>query len=136
MDPTYREILTLATRYKDAAIQLGCASPKQAGLPLRLLALRSIGFYLDGLLLAKGFDHATIRGLEQDLAERSRIAVDIGLVLRKRTAAHLFILSSSGECRIITHGLALGPLSQINRVMATLDEVSRKVPTVLRASVE
>ena len=40
---------------------------------------------------------ATIHDLKHDLGERARMAVDAGLVLRKRTVAYLVALSANKE---------------------------------------
>ncbi|TWB45570.1 hypothetical protein FBZ98_11540 [Rhizobium sp. ERR 922] len=130
-----RGILNLAAQYRDAANALGEGVSNLNHLPRRLLALHSIELYLDALLLANGLDRETVCGFERDLNARTRIAMDIGLVLRKRTAAHLATLPSSREYLAVSYGSeTTATLSQINRVMATLDEVSLKVRRMLRGS--
>ncbi len=129
-----RDIMALAAQYKDAAVKLGEVSPKLSHIPRRLLALHSIELYLNALLLAKGMDHKTLRGFQHDLAERTRIAREAGLVLRKRTEAHLATLSVSREYLVIRYGPELiATLSQVSRVMATLDELSQKVRKMLKS---
>ncbi|MBB3386670.1 hypothetical protein ACK83U_19305 (plasmid) [Rhizobium sp. WW22] len=128
-----RGILNLAARYRDAANTLGEGLSKPNHLPRRLLALHSIKLYLDALLLANGLNRQTICSFEGNLNERTRVAMDLGLVLRKRTAAHLATLSSSREYLAVSYGSeTTATLSQMNRVMATLDEVSLKVRKMLR----
>ncbi|WP_245300444.1 hypothetical protein [Rhizobium sp. YK2] len=128
-----RGILDLASRYRDAASTLGKGVSKLNHIPQRLLALHSIELYLDALLLANGLEHETIGSFEHDFNERTRVAMDIGLVLRKRTAAHLATLSSSREYLAVSYGPeTTATLSQMNRVMATLDELSLKVRKMLR----
>ena len=130
-----RDIVALATQYRDAAVKLGEGVSKPNHIPRRLLALHSIELYLNALLLAKGVNHKTIRGFEHDLGERTRIAVNAGLVLRSRTAEHMATLSANREYIVIRYGpVRTAKLSQINRVMATLDELSRKVRRMLRAA--
>ncbi len=132
-EPSIRDTLALAAQYRDAAVKLGATSTKPAHLPVHLLALHSVELYLDALLLAKGLDHKTIRGFQHDLGERSRVAIDAGLVLRTRTAAHLATLSYTKEYDAVRYGpRQASKFSQVNRVMATLDEVSQKVRRVLR----
>ncbi|MBW0368393.1 hypothetical protein KXJ81_19295 [Ensifer adhaerens] len=132
-EPSVRDTLALAAQYRDAAVKLGATLPKLAHLPVHLLALHSVELYLDALLLAKGLDHKTIRGLQHDLGERSRVAIDAGLVLRKRTAAHLVTLYSTREYDTVRYGpTRAATFSQVNRVMATLDEISQKVRRMLR----
>ncbi|OEC96944.1 hypothetical protein A9Z06_28185 [Rhizobium sp. YK2] len=126
-------MLDLASRYRDAASTLGKGVSKLNHIPQRLLALHSIELYLDALLLANGLEHETIGSFEHDFNERTRVAMDIGLVLRKRTAAHLATLSSSREYLAVSYGPeTTATLSQMNRVMATLDELSLKVRKMLR----
>ena len=128
-----RGILDLAAQYRDAANTLGEGVSKPNHLPRRLLALHSIELYLDALLLANGLDRETICGFERDLNKRTGIAMDTGLVLRKRTAAHLATLSSSREYLAASYGPeTTATLSQMNRVMATLDELSLKVRKMLK----
>ncbi|WP_234896035.1 hypothetical protein [Sinorhizobium medicae] len=130
-----QDILALARQYRDAAITLGEGVSKHNHIPRRLLALHSIELYLYALLLAKGVDHETIRGFPHDFGERTRRASEAGLVLRKRTAAHLATLSASREYLVIRYGpVPTAKLSQINRVMATLDELSQKVRKMLAAA--
>ncbi|MBB3289027.1 MULTISPECIES: hypothetical protein [unclassified Rhizobium] len=131
-----RDILNLATQYQDAANKLGKGSSKPSHLPLRLLSLHAIELYLNAFLLAKGVEAATIRSLRHDLSQRSRIASEAGLVLRKRTMAHLAALYSSNEYHVSRYAPErASTLSQVTRVLATLDELSRKVRKILRVGV-
>ncbi len=128
-------ILDLAARYQDAAGRLGEGLSKSNHLPSRLLAYHATELYLDAFLLAKGVDPITIHGFRHDLGQRTRMASEAGLVLRKRTVVHLIILSASGEYHIIRYAPErASTLSPLTRVMATLDELSRKVRKILRAS--
>ncbi|WP_234851617.1 hypothetical protein [Sinorhizobium meliloti] len=129
-----RDILNLAAQYRAAAAKVGESPSRGKHLPQRLLALHAIELYLDALLQAKGHDHKTIREFQHDPGERARIAVAEGLVLRKRTLTHLATLSSSTEYLVVKYAPELNStLSQVNRVMATLEEISRKVRKVVRA---
>jgi hypothetical protein len=126
-------ILNLAKQYQDAAGKLGEGSSKPNQTPRRLLALHAMELYLNAFLLAKGVNPTTIRGFQHDLGERARLASDAGLALRKRTVAHLAMLSASNEYHIIRYAPELtSTLPQVNRVMATVDELSRKVRKALR----
>ena len=61
------------------------------------------------------------------------MAVDAGLVLRKRTVAYLVALSANKEYCVTRYVPDITPaLWQVNRVGATLDELSRKVRNLLR----
>jgi hypothetical protein len=140
--PTYpgktagvRGILNLAMQYQDAASKLGEGSSKPNRAPQRLLALHAMELYLNAFLLAKGVNPTTIRGFQHDLGERARTASHAGLVLRKRTVAHLATLSASNEYHALRYAPELmSTLSQVNRVMATVDELARKVRKALRES--
>ncbi|KAA1184873.1 hypothetical protein FP026_03385 [Rhizobium tropici] len=128
-------ILNLATQYQDAARKLGEGSSKLNPASQRLLALHAMELYLNAFLLAKGVDPTTICGFRHDLDQRTRIASEAGLVLRKRTLAHLATLSADNEYHIIRYaGEHASTLSQLNRVMATVDELSRKVRKALRVT--
>nr|QCL09986.1 hypothetical protein pC5.8d_682 [Rhizobium rhizogenes] len=130
-----RDILNLAKQYQDAANKLGGSSPKPNQAPQRLLALHAVELYLNAFLLAKGVNSTTICGFRHDLGERARMASEAGLVLRKRTVAHLATLSASNEYHVVSYAPELtSRLPQVNRVIATVDELSRKVRKALRAS--
>ncbi|MQB45859.1 hypothetical protein DXT94_28460 [Rhizobium sp. ICMP 5592] len=130
-----RDILNLAKQYQDAANKLGEGSSKLNQAPRRLLALHAMELYLNAFLIAKGVDPTTIRGFRRDLGERARLASDAGLVLRKRTVVHLATLSASNEYDVVSYAPELtSTLSQVNRVIATVDELSRKVRKALRVS--
>ncbi|NTF65796.1 hypothetical protein G6L91_30330 [Agrobacterium rhizogenes] len=130
-----RGILNLAKQYQDATAKLSEGSSKPNQAPRRLLALHAMELYLNAFLVAKGVNPTTICGFQHDLGERARIASEAGLVLRKRTVTHLRMLSASREYHVVRYVAELTPtLSQVNRVMATVDELSRKVRKALRAS--
>lgn len=128
-----RGILNLAMQYQNAAGKLGEGSSKPNHLPRRLLALHAMELYLNAFLLAKGVNPTTIRGVRHDLVERAHVASQAGLVLRRRTVSHLATLSANNEYHIIRYAPELSStLSQVTRVMATVDELSRKVRKALR----
>lgn len=127
-----QDLLSLASQYRAAAFKLEVAPPPTQ-LPQRLLALHAIELYLDALLRVKGIEEQPIGTFRHDLGERARIAVSTGLVLRNRTLAHLQTLSSATEYVVVRYDPKLtSTLSQLNRVMATLEEVSRKVSKMMR----
>ena len=70
--------------------------------------------------------------MQHDLALRAVIATSNGLQLRARSAAHLKSLAAQREYLVIRYGPELaGTTSKINRMVATLDEVARKVTRLL-----
>lgn len=129
------DILELAGHYRMAAKLLGEHAPRGKQLshaPRRLLALHSIELHLNAYLITRGYDSKSLRGLQHDVSERARIAIDAGLLLRKRTEQHLATLSSSREYLVTRYGPEMNAtLSQVNRVMATLDELSLKIGKIL-----
>lgn len=129
------DIFDLAGHYRAAAALLEEHAPRGrqiSHVPRRFLALHSIELYLNAFLLAKGHDHKAVRSLRHDIGESSRLAIDAGLILRKRTARHLETLSENREYLVTRYGPEMTPtLSQANRVMATLDELSQKVGRIV-----
>lgn len=125
------EMNRLADFYRDAAhrssgsIQLG--DPISAG-PMRLLAIHSVELNLSAYLLLKGLSWPSIRKLGHDLSARLECAVGMGLVLRERTLAHIRAMERDREYLVARYGPdCLSTASQMNRLLATLEEVARKV---------
>lgn len=121
----------LADFYRDAAhrssgsIQMG--DPLSAG-PMRLLAIHSIELNLSAFLLLQGSTWAAIRKMGHDLAARLECATGRGLVLRERTAAHIRAIARDREYLVARYGPdCLSTASQLNKLLATLEEVARKV---------
>ena len=129
------DLLALATHYERAADILREQRRKGEPLslaPFRLTAIHSIELYLSAFLLAKGMDTTEVRGMQHDLGARSTRAKELGLVLRRRTAEHLDHLAEIREYLAARYGPELiRELSQVNRLAATLDEVSAKVRAAL-----
>lgn len=121
----------LADFYRDAAhrssgsIQNG--DPLSAG-PMRLLAIHSIELNLSAYLLLHGVTWAEVRKMGHDLVARLDCAEGKGLVLRARTAAHIGAMARDREYLVARYGPdCLSTASQMNRLLATLEEVARKV---------
>lgn len=121
----------LADAYRDAALLLLAAGQRRKPLtraPFRLSAIQAIELYFNAHLLAHGHDPAEIRKLQHDLGARTELAAAAGLKLRQKTTAHLKSLHRNREYLVTRYGPELASqTSQINRLTATLDEVSRKV---------
>ncbi len=96
--------------------------------PFRLAAIHALELYLNALLRHEGHAPPEIRGLQHDLALRSELVQQSGLTLRKRTAAaHLEALAKTREYLVTRYDPELvKAASHINRLMATLEEVSQK----------
>ena len=75
-----------------------------------------------------GLDPSQVRGLQHDLDARAQRALASGLALRGRTAAHLTAMARGREYVVARYGTdQASTLSQINRLQATLEEISAKV---------
>jgi len=125
-------IWDLAQHYRAAAHLLmdqGRKGNPLSRAPCRLVAIQAIELYLNVFLLAAGVEKKAVRGLQHDLSERSARATKAGLTLRRKTADHLAQITASREYLTARYGPEMTTtLSQINRLMATLDELAKKVP--------
>lgn len=130
-DASAEQVLALAEEYRSAAHHLllrGERGNPATWAPARLLALQAIELQLNGLLLHRGIEAGAIRALQHDLARRCALASACGIVLRKRTADHLRALHEGREYLTTRYAPECATSwSRINRLMATLDEVSSKV---------
>ena len=129
------EIVHLAREYQMAARTLLLNARRGKPLsraPARLCAIHAIELYLNAFLLSLGDTPEKIRSRRHDLAERARLALDNGLQLRKKTAEHLIRLSQDREYLVSRYGPELAStLSEVNRLIATLEEVAKKVQGVV-----
>lgn len=132
---TPRQVFDLAEEYRKAShalLQLGRPGKPLTRAPFRLTAVHAIELYLNALLLQRGHAPNQIRGLQHDLWARAELATAAGLLLRKRTAAHLRSLSRSREYLVTRYGPEMvATVSQTNRLTATLDEVAKKVAAMM-----
>jgi hypothetical protein len=132
---TPAQVLSLAEEYRQAALSLLPAGRRGQPLsraPYRLVAIHSLELHLNALLLATGHPMAKVRGLQHDFATRTELAIAAGLKLRGRTILHLRGLSETREYVITRYDPHLSAASQLNRLAATLDEVAKKVTTLVR----
>ncbi|MEO1701318.1 MAG: hypothetical protein AAFR71_04630 [Pseudomonadota bacterium] len=126
-----RALISLADHYRTAADHLyearvgkGLASMA----PIRLCALHAIELYLSAYVVASGFPAKPLRACGHDLALRATYAKGAGLNLRARTFDHLAELTESREYLLSRYAPSLiSSTSQINRLLATLKEVSQNV---------
>ena len=130
------EIQALADEYRKAASILrpsGTRGKPISHAPMRLVAIQAIELYLNALLLSGGHSPADVRGTQHDLARKKELATQCGLVLRAKTAAHLCDLMERREYLVSRYGPELASsVSQINRLLATLDEVGDKISKIIR----
>lgn len=95
--------------------------------PFRLTAVQAIELYLTAFLLHRGYSTIEVRRMGHHLGLRAEAAAAVGLQLRKRTHEHLVSLSASREYLITRYcPEGLDSASQINRLTATLTEVTHK----------
>lgn len=132
------ELRALADEYRHAAhllLQLGRPGKPLSRAPLRLAAIHAIELYLNALLLHRGHAPAAIRGLQHDLPARAALTREAGLHLRLKTRDHVEALGRNREYLASRYAPEQGAsLSEVNRLMATLDEVARKVGDRLDAA--
>ena len=129
------EVCSLAAEYRLAAQSLLRSARKGKPLsraPSRLCAIHAIELYLNAFFLHFGESPEQVRSRQHNLAERAQAALERGLILRKKTAEHLARMTRDREYLATRYGPELATsLSEVNRLMATLDEVGSKVTAVL-----
>lgn len=134
-EATFEQFVGLADQYLAAAHSLLSQISRKSSLssaPARLCAIHAVEMYLNAFLLFHGSDHRQVRGLRHDLAQRAVMATEKGLRLRVRTQAHLLKIHDQREYLIVRYGPEqAGGLSELNRMFATLNEISMKVRTAL-----
>ena len=127
---TAAEVVALANEYRIAAqllVQNGRPGEARSRAPFRMVAIHAVELYLNAFLLRSGHSAGEVRGLQHNLAARADLAVEVGLVLRKRTREHLHAMSQSREFLVTRYVPSGTSLSEINRLQATLTEVAQKV---------
>ncbi|MDR6790226.1 hypothetical protein J2Y58_003606 [Sphingomonas sp. BE138] len=134
------QILSLAHDYHNSCTHLMMrfeGEEPQTLAPARLLAIHAIELYLNALMLDAGDTPQMVRGLQHDLAGRAKRAIECGLALRPKTAGHLARLTSGKEYVAARYGPELvGSQSELNRLTATLKEVSERVSAIVAANTE
>jgi hypothetical protein len=131
------ELRLLAEEYRVAAHalrQLGRPGEPWSRAPFRLLAIHAIELYLNALLLHRGREPRQVRSLQHDMAKRAELARGAGLRLRSKTAGHLAALGHNREYLVTRYEPEPQGASELNRLVATLDEVAIKVTAELEPS--
>lgn len=128
---TAGQILHLARAYHDAAQSLwegGCRKHTIARAPLHLTAIHAIELYLNALLVHTDMEPAKVRAFKHCLENRADQAIQVGLKLGTKTRAHLVSMSDNREYLVVRYEPDLKEtMSNISRLMATLNEVSKEV---------
>jgi hypothetical protein len=128
---TAGQVFLLAEEYRMAAmllLPLGRTGEPLSLAPCRFLAIHAIELYLNSLMLHAGCEPSVIRGLQHDFSARAKLAAENGLILRKRTAEHLSAMVGNREHVAMRYGAeASSVTSELNRLMATLEELADKI---------
>jgi hypothetical protein len=132
---TIGQFIGLADEYCVAAYSLlsqcNRTSPSSSA-PARLCAIHAVEMYLNAFLIFHGMTPAAVRGLQHNLAERAAAAARKGLSLRSKTQAHLLRIHDQREYLVVRYGPEqVRGLSELNRMFATLKEVSTKVRSAI-----
>lgn len=132
------DVHRLAEAYRDAAYRAAASIQRGdpvTAAPLRLLALHSAELNLSAFLILRGTPQVEVRRLGHDLAARLALAGQAGLELRRRTAAHLEAVGRNREYLVARYGPELlAEASQVNRILATMDEIGGKVAKAFAAA--
>ncbi len=130
------ELKKLADEYIEAARLLHDHNHRRGPLawaPYRLSAIHAIELHLNALLLHAGHSPSSVRGLHHNLSARTEMATTAGLKLRKRTMAHLHAINANREYLVSRYSPEPVGTSEINRLLATLNEVASKVSRIIDA---
>ena len=130
-EATPQDVLLLAREYRLAAeflLPTGRRKSPLSRMPFRLMAIHAVELYLDAFLRARGHTAAELRRRPHNFAARSELALKAGLNLRKRTVKHLGTLTTTREYLVARYGAEqVVPMSPLNRLSATLQDVANKV---------
>lgn len=75
--------------------------------------------------------------MQHDVSRKAMAATSRGLSLRKLTEAHLAKLVDNREYLVMRYEPAWDTMvSQVNRLMATLDELERKIAPVISRKID
>jgi hypothetical protein len=134
---TALQLKELALHYADAACifeKLPSAPKGLALVPFRLLAIHAIELTFDALLIHNNVKAEEIRAMHHDLHARLVMAETFGLKLRVKTVKHISDLTANREYLVHRYD-PIGSLQsgQLNRLIATLREVSKKTNQLLAA---
>jgi hypothetical protein len=132
-EATANNIICLAEGYRRTAQRLLEERPMawRSEAPGRLCGVHAIELYLNAFLLDRGLTPEEIRASGHDLGRKAGMTAAAGLTLKRRTARHLETMTEEREYLGLRYDPDMTSSSQINRVLATLDEVSGKVKQAL-----
>jgi hypothetical protein len=128
---TPQELICLANEFHRAADSLFIQVKQGAPLsraPAYLCAIHATELFLNAFLLHMGNTPQHIRSHHHDLTQKWELAAHHKLVLKKKTIDHLAKLTDDREYLLSRYGPELvDNFSQITRLTATLNEISKKV---------
>ena len=130
------DLFELAEEYRRAAevaLRLCQRGRPVSTAPFRLLTIHAIELYLNALLRSSGHSATCIRGMQHNLALRLEAAEKSGPLLKIKTRQHLTQVSVSKEYITSRYTTEADQKSQLNRLEASLAEVSSKVRKRLEA---
>ncbi|MDC9825044.1 hypothetical protein PRN20_15035 [Devosia sp. ZB163] len=132
---TVGQFIGLADEYCVAAYVLLSQADRassSSSAPARLCAIHAVEMYLNAFLVFHDVSPSEVRGMQHDLAQRVAMVTQKGLILRTKTQAHLLRIHDLREYLIVRYGPEqMGGLPELNRLYATLREVSVKVRTAI-----
>lgn len=128
------EVLELADDYRSAAESLFEA--KVRGKSFRSNAIHAIELYLNAALLFRGMPASEVRSHLHDLSIRvTLLRLDPEIILKKATRIHLMALNERQEYIRARYGAGdKHEVSPLNRIQATLTEISTQVSTALKSA--
>jgi hypothetical protein len=126
-----QEITRFAQAYHSSAlllIEAGRGREAVDRAPGRYCALHAIELYLHAFLREAGEAPARLRAHPHNFGMHAALAMERGLVLRRKTALHLAQLSSKRDYLVVRYGPdCMDAVCELNRLVASLEEIARKV---------
>jgi hypothetical protein len=133
---TAEDLLKLACAYHKAAellLSLKKNGKPETIAPFRRAAIHAIELYFNALLLRHGSTAAQVRDMRHDLVKRLAAAEGRGLALKPKTARHIEAMVEVREYSATRYSSKTNArASPINRLEATLKEVSAQVAAMLK----
>jgi hypothetical protein len=134
---TALQLKELALHYADAACVFEKLPHTPKGLalvPFRLLAIHAIELTFNAVLVHNSVKAEEIRAMHHDLRAHMVMAETFGLKLRPKTVKHICDLTANREYLVHRYDPAESlRAGHLNRLIATLREVSKKTNQLLAA---
>jgi len=135
-ETTSEDLLLHADGFREAALTLlgerGAPGRRKRSAG-RLCAIHAIELYLNAFLSRNGRGHVSLRQYQHQLAQRTAAAQGHGLQLRPKTSQHMAQLDALREYVVVRYAPERAmTLTQVNRLIASLEETAREVRAGLR----